>query len=393
MSARGHARRAAGAVGVAAAFVLAAGCAGQSGSEAVVRGSSTASPDPTPKAVDVADAPGVALALHGLETGRAPKVAWMHGRVLVIGTHRARVPAAALESAFALAPYGTGSVVLSWDHRTAVTWYDASGARIRTHRHAAGLGWSPLLGEVAWWNGSTRSAVVASSTSGRVLERFAAPRPLRDPSVQGWLGREDVVFRTGLWSEPRPTWRTGDQTVTHMAGLPFAAAPATGLVATAALQVQPPDITCLAVSTGDDLVTPVWQECLLRDGASYAAESGSFSPDGQLLLVQGANITAGSRPFWAILDAHTGEVLARFDMGRYGSDRVGAQYSAAQAVFEDDHHVLLTVADRTGQRVEHSREAIVRCDLTTVTCELATRPRTEGPEFTSRPYRLAGDLY
>jgi hypothetical protein len=393
MSAHGHAGRAARAVGVVAACALAAGCAGQPNPRVVARGTSTASPDPTPSAVDVAGAPGVALALRGLERGRAPQVAWLHGTVLVVGTHRASIPAVALEDAFAVAPYGTGSVVLVWDYRTAMTWYDASGARTRTHRHAAGLAWSPLLGEVAWWNGSTRRAVVASSSSGKVLGRFDAPRRLRDASAEGWLGREDVVFQTGSWSEPGPTWRTGDQSVTRMTGLPIAASPVTGLVATAALQAQPPDITCLAVSSGDDPVTPLWQECLLRDGSSYAAIDGSFSPDGRLLLVKGANNTGGSRPFWAVLDAYSGAVVARFDMGRYGSDRVGAQYEAAQAVFEDDRHVLLTVADRTGQRVEHSREAIVRCDLTTVMCELATRTRAEGPDFASRPYKLTGSLY
>jgi hypothetical protein len=326
---------------------------------------------PTTGPANAAGAPSAVLALAGLAKGAPPSLPWLDGDTLVVDAPVARVPGAA--SAWVVVPYGSGTLKDNLDYPPKLIRYDADGTKVGTVHQGSGLAWSRTFGQVAWWDGSAHELVVASSTTGRVVRRFSAPGRFDVFGVGDWLAPDDVLVATGRLGHGS-MWRTGDQTLTTAPGRPFAVSPDTGMVAGSDLRPHS-DIACLAVFRADEPRSVAWKRCLLRGRTAYSAEIGSFSPNGELLLIHALNQTFGSRPFVAILDARTGKVVARFDEGRYGGDRFGAQYNVLKAAFEDDRHVLLVVADETGRPARPAREAIVRCDVSTATCRLATTPR------------------
>jgi hypothetical protein len=371
-------RRCLAAGAVAAVAVALAGCGGQGSVDSTgAREQPTISPATPPMTppmtgrANAAGAPSAVLALTGSTKGARPGLPWLDGDTLVMGAPVARVPGAA--PAWVVVPYGSGTLKDKSDYPPKLIRYDAAGAKIGTIHQGSSLAWSPTFDQVAWWDVSAHELVVASSTTGRVVRRFSAPGRIDVFGVGGWLAPDDVLVATGRLGRGA-TWRTGDQTLTSTTSRPFAVSPDTGMVAGSDLRPHS-DIACLAVFRADQPRTLAWKRCLLRGRTAYSAEIGSFSPNGGLLLIQALNQTFGSRPFVAILDARTGKVVARFDEGRYGGDRFGAQYNVLKAAFEDDRHVLLVVSDETGRPARPAREAIVRCDVSTATCQLATTPR------------------
>jgi hypothetical protein len=136
--------------------------------------------------------------------------------------------------------------------------------------------------------------------------------------------------------------------------------------------------------------SPLWRHCYWRGDLRHDGSQVQFSPDGQLVLARGGRPTNGARPYLAVLDARSGAVLTRFDEGKYGTDRVGAMHGVYDFTFEDDHHVLVAVADRAGLRGTSTRNAILRCAVTGG-CELATTPVRYNweREGSPSPYRLA----
>ena len=152
---------------------------------------------------------------------------------------------------------------------------------------------------------------------------------------------------------------------------------------------------CLAVWETGDPGSVLWDGCLTRGGRAYTGSSGSFSPDGRLLADSAGYFDRGtSRPFVAVMNARTGAVIARLDQGRDDGSFRRAQYLVKAMRWEDDTHLLLVVADRTlavigtaGEIVP--LEALVRCNVHTVTCELATIPRRTSPVDTAA-YGLVG---
>lgn len=112
------------------------------------------------------------------------------------------------------------------------------------------------------------------------------------------------------------------------------------------LDESDPDAWCTAVFVPSQPDSVLWRHCYWRGALRYDTSGIEFSPDGRLALAVGGQQTSGSRAFLAVLDAATGDVLAR--------------------------------------------HAVVRCQVTGG-CELATNPvgynweRDGAP----RPYRLA----
>lgn len=354
---------------------------------------SAGSSQPTAVDLDMSSVPGRRLALAALPTGAPPGVPWIEAgtlhvgdRALVLPEVRTRFP----QYARRVVPYGFGALLELSDYSTSViVTVDASGRVVRRGPGAALV--SGPAGRVAWWDGRTGEVVVADS-SGRELRRETGPALGAGDGLTavGWLDERDVVLRVG-YSGGGYLWSTSGEDLQWWRGEAFAISPVGGLVAAGFWGGTGPDNECTLVGELGPWRRPLWRHCFWRgDLAYWSGDAGTFSPDGRLLLVTGGSQTNGARPFHALLDARTGEPLARFDHGRYGDDRVGAMYQVHGFAFEDDEHVLMVVADRTGRGRTGSQVAIVRCDVAT-TCELATEPRPYRwrDEGEQRPYELA----
>lgn len=278
----------------------------------------------------------------------------------------------------AAAPYGTGAVLELWDRDPLMVWYDATGNVIRRRLFSQGLTWSPMHHEVAW-SGSRGVVIVASSTTGRILHRYPAPRQARRAPAAGWVGPGDLLFAAGF-AVPRG-WRTSSGAVTDEPASPVAVSDRLGLVAGVLGRTRGSDVLCLAAWSLDRPTPPLWNGCLERGGRTYSGTGASFSPDGHLLAALATHIGRGeSRPFIAVTDTRTGAVTARLDQGRDDGGFRGPEYAVHTMRWEDDTHLLLVVDDRTLAIIGRygdiqPLEALVRCDVTTLTCELATAPR------------------
>jgi hypothetical protein len=236
--------------------------------------------------------------------------------------------------------------------------------------------------------------VVASSTTGRVLHRYPAPRAV-SAWTAGWLGPGDLLFPTG-YAVPRG-WRTTGGAVTAEPASPVAVSEARGLVAGVLGRTRGSQALCLAVWDVDHPQGVRWDGCLQREGRVYTVgveSRGAFSPDGRFLATVGRQDRGPSRPFMLVTDSLTGEVVARLDEGRDDGSSRGPEYVVNELRWEDDTHLLLVVDDRTLAILGPAHdieplEAIVRCDVTVPSCELATTPRRTAPMETS-PYGLVG---
>jgi hypothetical protein len=360
--------------------------------------SATASPVAIPRPITdripVDQAPAVALALSGLGTGPRPRIPWTEGRTLHLGRH-AITPAPYLTydaTPGASAPYGTGAVVEVWDRNPLIIWYDEAGKKIRQSLFSDGLGWSPTFHEVAWTN-PRGEVVVASSTTGRILHRYRPPHPAPAPTAAGWLGPGDLLFPVG-YGVPRG-WRTSGDAVAGEPAFPVATSAGKGVVAGVLGRTRRSDEACLAAWHVDDPQSVLWVGCLTRRARFYNGGLSSFSPDGRLFAASaGIPGRGASQPFVAVLDARTGAAIARLDQGRNDGSFRGPQYAVNAMRWEDDTHLLLVVADRT-QAVTgrdgaiEPLEALVRCDVRAVSCELATTPRRTSQMGTAA-YGLVG---
>lgn len=292
----------------------------------------------------------------------------------------------------ASAPDGTGAVVEVWDRNPLIIWYDAAGKRIKQSLFSDGLAWSPQFHEVVWTN-PRGEVVVASSTTGRILHRYQPPHPAPSPMAAGWLGAGDVLFPVGFGVPG--AWRTSSNAVTAQPASPVAVSARSGLVAGVRTRSRSSDVGCLAVWEAGDPSPVLWDGCLTRRGRAYSGSSGTFSPDGRLFADSEGYFDKGtSQPFVVVLNARSGAVVARLDEGRDDGSFRRAQYLVSALRWEDNTHLLLVVADRTlaviGSAGEiQPLEALVRCDVHTVTCELATTPRRTTPVDTAA-YGLIG---
>jgi hypothetical protein len=210
----------------------------------------------------------------------------------------------------------------------------------------------------------------------------------------GWLGPDDILFPLG-WARPR-AWRTSTGVVTAEPASPVAVSEKRGLVSGVMERTRGSDVLCVAAWKVVHPDHVLWDGCLARAGRLYTSDlRGSFSPDGRLLADHTAYLGRGvSQPFIAVIDSQTGAVVARLDQGNDDGSFRGPQYAVQDLKWEDDTHLLLVVADRTlatqGQAHQiQPLEAVVRCDVTTVTCELATPPARTSPGRTAA-YGLVG---
>ena len=341
--------------------------------------------------VDVSSVRGVRLALADLPSGPPPGVPWIEGETLHFGDRTVTLPEVRTgfrQFSRRVAPYGSGALMELSDYGASlIVRVDGSG-QVVSRRPGAALVSGPD-GRVAWWEART-SEVVIADRSGRELRRETGPDlgAGDELSAVGWLDADDVMLRVA-WSGGGYLWSTSGEDLQWWRGEAFATAPQKNLVAVGFWGGTGADNECTMVGAvlGG---RPLWRHCFWRgDLAYWSGGLGAFSPDGRLLLVTGGSQTNGARPFHALLDAETGQVLARFDHGRYGDDRVGAMHEVHGFAFEDDDHVLLVVADRTGRQGTRSQVAIVRCDVEP-SCELATEPRPWwGGHGEQRPYELA----
>jgi hypothetical protein len=350
-------------------------------------------PRPITHSFGVDGAPALSLALTALRSGRRPGIPWLEGTTLHLpGRDVTTAPYLTYDpTPSASAPYGAGAVVELWDRNPLIIWYDAAGRQIRESA-SDGLTWSPTHHEVVWTS-ARGTVVLASSTTGRILHRYSAPRGT-SPRPAGWLDDGDILFPVG-WNVPRG-WRTSSNTVTAEPASPIAVSARRSLVAGVLGRTRGSDTLCLAVWNLDHPEAVTWDGCLVRGGRTYSVDTGgSFSPHGRLIATSAWSIARGpSRPFVAVMDSRTGRVVARLDEGRDDGGFRGPEYAVSAMRWEDDTHLLLVVADRTEATIGPSGEiqphqALVRCDVHALTCELATTPRTTS-QWETAPYGLVG---
>jgi hypothetical protein len=351
-------------------------------------------PRPISTTLSADQAPAVTLAPAGLRMGPRPRVPWIAGNTFHLRGHViTTAPYLSYDpTPSATAPYGTGVVVEVWDRNPLMIWYDAAGHRVRQVLYADGLTWSPTRHQVVWTD-PRGEVVVASSATGRVLHRYTPPRhPSPSPAAAGWLSAGDLLFPVG-YAAPRG-WRTSSAEVTAEPASPAAVSASGNLVAGVLARTQQSELLCPAVWDAANPQPVLWDGCLSRDGFTYSSDDGSFSPDGRLLAMTARRDRGASHPFVAVVDARTGSIAARLDQGLDHGDFRGPAYGVSALRWEDDTHLLLVVSDRTHATIGRygdlqPLEALVRCDVRSVTCELATTPRRTSDGETAA-YGLVG---
>lgn len=372
------------------------------GTEGSDRPASPGTPDPGPVVVDVASLPGTSLALATMEHGAPPSVPWVEGDVLHTANGDVRVagPGERLGYWSVVVPYGDGALrLLEPDGRRSepagrLQFLDSTGTVTRSVAASA-----PLLSAdhnlAAWWEYDAAELVVAD-TGGHIRQRLSTTAPWTRMSwnttprmymtVVALLGEDDVVLRwegqardqtrSGVLrtsAKPVPAWAS-EPRVADMEGASAAAGLA--VISSETTATQQLDANCLDAV---DLATSalVWRHCYEVGDVPYGNLSPTFSPDGRHLLVTVVDITTGDPGYLVALDASTGTVTGRFDMGPYDGDDYGHRHGPVDVVFEDNQHFLAVVADRTaaasGRTTSNAAEiAIVRCDVKGG-CELATQ--------------------
>jgi hypothetical protein len=125
---------------------------------------------------------------------------------------------------------------------------------------------------------------------------------------------------------------------------------------------------CSAV-TDRSAGTELWSTC------EYTIKG--FTPDGAYVWAVPSNTEGYGSTAIAILDAATGDLVRHYDQGA----PILRQITFADAVFEDDEHLLIRAEQDDGT-------ALVRCEVLTGECRTA-EPLVEGTSLTDNPYLLA----
>ena len=294
-----------------------------------------------------------------------------------------------------MAPYGSGIVTDSYDDKAFewMGWYAAAGRRVRTSYRDVRMAWSWARGEVTWYDLHRRRAVEASTETGQVLHRFGAPPHLAFPEPVGWLGADDVLFALNATASHPRSWRTSSSRVQPDPATVLAATAAGRLVAGVGGGGQGSDPSCVLAWRADRPESPLWRDCLRVDGATFGAfDAGgaAFSPDGRLLVVGvRGTVGKGAPSAVAVLDARRGTVVGELAEGDYLRSAEAPEHQVTRVAFEDHTHLLLAVSDSTYGTGRRPFAALVRCELTSVTCRLATAPKPWTPGRV-RPYGIVG---
>jgi hypothetical protein len=399
---------------MASATALLAACGAGSGdqarSPATTSETPTATPTPSRTDVDLRKVPGTTLDLSAMRTGAPPAIPWIEGRTL----HLDRADLAirprfgAREDVPVVIAFGGGYLRYDDPSGRAGTHLD----QIRADGTVAGstFATAPVVSwdgrHVAWWEPPTHAFVIGDAVTG-TLENLPAVGPWAfftsnhpgDPwnvSVVGWLADGELLVRgPSSRDAPEGIWRTSGRTVPAWTAQRFS-----GLSTEAGIALvedfpytDPTEVDANCLSAVDlETSARVWRHCYRLGDQPYPAETPVFSPDGTRLAVAAISISTGEPGYELVLDAASGDVLARFDLGRYEGDQSGFETELSTPWFEDDDH-LLAVADQrrhdaTGAPTTTADEAIVRCDVRGG-CELAT-PVVAHDQATggAPPYRL-----
>jgi hypothetical protein len=325
--------------------------------------------------VDAGVGPGTSLAISGLETGAEPGIPWADAGVLHVDGRELAPPRTGNDTTEnQILPLGDGAVRLVRDDPEVIQVISAQGRVVREVK-GGGLIASPDLGEVAWWE--QKAGAVVFDRDGTLLFRGRPPDG-RDYEPAGWLGPGDVVFVSGsAFDQTSFAFRTSGGPIRWAA---YAETVSPNGLVLGAMPVGT-ETECLSVLTADPPGVPLWSRCFAREGEVFHTGFGTFSGDGEHLLMLGGIQTGGQQNFVAVLDARTGDQVWRYEQGVYANDRDGAPYQVMDAGWEDGAHVLMVVHDRTAAG---EPTAIVRCDLAGH-CELAASVGLQA--------RLAGSVY
>jgi hypothetical protein len=349
--ARGIRRRRQAMTGAAAAVVLAVAVpVGMTVTDAIdakplppAQQTQTPDPDKTDNAQPQPDFPDgpVTLGVEGLPAGAAPAVNYID-----YGAGQLVTPEATYdlpEVTGSIARNGDGWITLGGESE--VRWLNADMNVVRTEPSASSyLAVSDDGGQVAWVQGRYQDPEVllfAAATTGGEPRSWRVPDEDGEVRPVGFLGQDRVVFTiiensTNGIAEP-------DGSVTELTGLSVrSASEAAGLIAvqTEYSNARKCDgVVDPSVTTSET----VWETC------EY--QLGEFSPDGRYVIgkVVQEDQTASEV---AVLDARTGDVLARFV-----SDP-DAPVTVYQVVWEDADSLLAVT-----QEVPSTDYAMVRIGL------------------------------
>lgn len=364
----------------------------------------------TPQAtVDLEGLKDVRLDLSEIRTGRTPAIPWIEGQTLHRGA--ADVPVgpgrAVPDPAPLVFPFADGA--LRYEARNGI-----SGSRIERLNADGGLvGTTPATTPVASWDGrhvawwepvghwvqlgdATTGAVTTVHATGRWSFWSPIPHPTWQVTVVGWIGADDVLVRApGPGNKSDEFWRTSGREVPAWTGQRYVAVSAEAGVALVEDHpyTDPTGVDANCLSAVDiETSAPVWRRCFQLGDQAYPALTPVFSADGKRLAVASFSITTGEPGYELVLDTASGNMIARFDVGRYEGDQWGFETELSSPRFEDDGH-LLAVADwrrhdATGAPIPTTDEAVVRCAVDGG-CELATAvvAHGQGGDATA-PYRL-----
>jgi hypothetical protein len=327
---------------------------------------STPAPEPSTPAPSVPAVPAprntsTTLTLDGLDSGAAPAIGWVDGRVF----HRADGTTMQLPDGMyrPLAVAGAAIGSLGSDD---VAWVTTSGEITSSHP-GRGPVVSPDGGLAAMYERDSNHLAFTQTDGGGTAPVGIPVPPDQQLEPVGFVDEHTVVSNVldsegrtiGVRRDAFPI--ADDDGGTDTPPWNFVRASATS--ATGGLVVGLTELTdfgsCSAVYAVDG-DTPLWETC------EYSFDR--FSPDGRYLVGADAYRDGIGDAYAVVVDARTGELIHRFDAGEGYLGGTG---------FEDGEH-LLVVLNVDGQDYTF-RSAILRCTFEGA-CELATDVRTSPVE-------------
>ncbi len=234
----------------------------------------------------------------------------------------------------AITPYAVGWLAMGFDGNQ--VFLDSDG---RTERSQPGSDFvvNAAGSQVAYVNATEGvqdgPKLVLAPTMGSESLKQRQPVPA-DARPVGFLDDDTVVYRTE-GEQPETFVTSFDGTEKGVPGLMGASGVSeSGLIA--GMTKSMVDGSCSAVVRAEGF-EQLWETC------DFAL--GKFSPDGRHVIGTDAyGDGAGSRSV-AVLDARTSDVVVDFEQGR------DTQILLGQMVWEDNEHVLATVAEGTEWRI------------------------------------------
>jgi hypothetical protein len=290
----------------------------------------------------------VVLTAQGLPEGESPAVNYIRfdkGQ-LVTPSGTFDLP----EQTGSVARYGDGWIALGGESE--VRWLDADMNVIRSERTTSiNLAVSDDGSRVAWvegWFEDPEVQLVAAPTTGGEPRSWSIPIESAEVRPVGFLGDDRVVFT--IVETSRSAIAEPDGSFTELEGFLFvrSASEASGLVA--GLTEYSTNRACDGVMDASGGTTQMlWETC------DY--QLGEFSPDGRYVIGKVVQDDMSARAV-AVLDARTGEVLARFvsepddlvAMHQVVWEDADSLLAVAHAIEPNEGHVLRLDLDGTLER-------------------------------------------